>query len=155
MSECNSFYNPSTPTDYGPKPSVVDIERATRQNPYFRTALWTGNHLQLTLMYIPVGGEVGLEVHPALDQFLRIEEGGGRVQMGSAQDKLDFQCSVSAGYAIFVPAGMWHNLTNTGTGPIKLYSIYAPPQHPHGTIHKTKADADAAEGTEGVVVFNA
>lgn len=132
-------------TDYGPEPFVVNIDKATKQNSNFRTALWTGNHLQLTLMCIPVGGEIGLETHPTLDQFLRLEEGCGLVKMGSSRDKLNYQCNVCDGNAIFVPAGTWHNLINTGNRPVKLYSIYAPPQHPHGTVHRTKADADADE----------
>ncbi len=140
--ENNYMFNAS---DYGPEPFVVDINKATLQNPNFRTALWTGDHLQLTLMNIPVGGEVGLEAHPYLDQFLRIEEGYGRVMMGSSSDNLDYETNVGSDYAIFVPAGTWHNLVNTGNQPIKLYSIYAPTQHPHGTIHTTKADADASE----------
>ncbi|HWS30618.1 MAG TPA: cupin domain-containing protein [Clostridia bacterium] len=131
--------------DYGPKPFAVNIEEAARKNNYFRTALWTGRHLQLTLMSIDVGGDIGLEMHPYLDQFIRIEDGQGIVQMGDAKNKLDFQACVSDGYAFTIPAGKWHNLTNTGKKPIKLYSVYAPPQHPHGTVHQTRAIADAAE----------
>ncbi|RXT07297.1 cupin domain-containing protein [Ammoniphilus sp. CFH 90114] len=131
--------------DYGSQPFVVDIEKVTKQNKTFRTALWTGKHLQLTLMSIGVGEDIGLESHPNLDQFLRIEEGEGLVQMGDSKSKLDYQQKVSADYAILVPAGKWHNLTNTGNIPIKLYSIYAPPQHPFGTVHETKAIAMAAE----------
>lgn len=131
--------------DYGPKPFVVDIEEATKQNDTFRTALWTGKHLQLTLMSIDVGGEIGLEMHPNLDQFIRIEEGEGLVKMGYRKDKLNFKAKVYDDFAFIIPAGTWHNLINTGNKPIKLYSIYAPPQHPHGTVHETKADAEAAE----------
>ncbi len=120
-------------------------EKATLQNPYFRTALWTGEHLQLTLMSIPVGGEIGLESHPELDQFLRLEQGYGLVKMGQSPDKLNYQANVTDGYAVFIPAGTYHNLINEGNTPIKLYSIYAPPQHPKGTIHETKEIADAAE----------
>lgn len=131
--------------DYGPEPFVVNIEKATLQNPYFRSALWTGENLQLTLMSIPVGGEIGLEVHNHLDQFLRLEAGYGLVMMGSSPDNLNYQVNVTDGYAIFIPAGTYHNLKNVGRVPIKLYSIYAPPQHPKGTVHKTKAEADASE----------
>lgn len=133
--------------DYGPEPFVINIDHATKQNSKFRTALWTGKHLQLTLMSINVRDDIGLEIHPEHDQFLRLEQGEGLVRMGKSKDKLDFQRRVSAGSAIFVPAGTWHNLINTGVRPIKLYSIYAPPQHPKGTIHNTKADAIAAEHT--------
>lgn len=131
--------------DYGPEPFVVNINEATKQNDTFRTALWTGTHLQLTLMSIPVGGEIGLESHPNLDQFIRIEEGEGLVKMGNRKDNLDFQKKVYDDFAFIIPAGKWHNLINTGNIPIKLYSIYAPPQHPRDTVHITKADSDAAE----------
>ncbi|OIJ11470.1 cupin [Anaerobacillus alkalilacustris] len=131
--------------DYGGKPYVVDIEEVTKQNDTFRTALWTGKHLQVTLMSINVGEDIGLEVHPNLDQFIRIEEGQGLVQMGDSKDNLDFRKNASEDFAIMVPAGKWHNLTNTGNIPLKLYSIYAPPEHPFGTVHETKAIAMAAE----------
>jgi len=131
--------------DYGPLPFVINIEEATKQNNSFRIALWTGEHLQLTLMSIKVGEEIGLEIHPSLDQFIRIEEGQGLVKMGDRKDRLDFQEKVYSDFAFIIPAGKWHNLINTGKKPIKLYSIYAPPQHPRGTVHKTKAEAEAAE----------
>ena len=84
-------------------------------------------------------------MHDYLDQFLRLEQGQGRVMMGPTQNNLNYQRNVADDYAIFIPAGTWHNLVNTGREPIKLYSIYAPVQHPAGTIHCTKADSDAAE----------
>lgn len=133
-------------TDYGPEPFVVDIEVATTYNNCFRSALWTGKHLQLTLMSIDAGGEIGLEIHPDTDQFLRIEQGQGIVKMGASREKADFHAHVGENSAIFVPAGKWHNVVNTGRTPLKLYSIYAPPHHPHGTVHETRADAEAAEG---------
>lgn len=131
--------------DYGQKPFVVNIDEITKQNKNFRTALWTGCHLQVTLMDIKVGEDIGLEIHPYLDQFLRIEQGQGLVMMGNRRDCLDFQEKVCDDFAIVIPAGKWHNLINTGCVPLKLYSIYAPPQHPRGTVHKTKADAEEAE----------
>ncbi len=131
--------------DYGPEPFVVNITEATKENDTFRTALWTGNHLQLTLMSIGVGEDVGLEVHPHVDQFLRIEEGQGIVKMGDSKYDLNFLRKVYDDFAIFIPAGKWHNIINTGNRPLKLYSIYAPPNHPHGTIHRTKSEAEAAE----------
>ncbi|NGP44886.1 cupin domain-containing protein [Bacillaceae bacterium SIJ1] len=134
--------------DYGGKPYVVDIEEATKQNKTFRTALWTGDHLQVTLMSIPVGEDIGLEIHPNVDQFLRIGQGQGLVQMGDLKEQLTFERKVYDDYAIMIPAGKWHNLTNTGRKPLKLYSIYAPPEHPFGTVHRTKADAIAAEANE-------
>lgn len=131
--------------DYGNQPFIININTATLQNKTFRTALWTGEHLQLTLTCIPVGGDIGLEVHPNVDQFLRIEEGHGIVKMGRRRNRLNFQKRVCDDFIIIIPAGTWHNLINTGNTPMKLYSIYAPPQHPFGTVHPTKADAEAAE----------
>ncbi len=128
--------------DYGPRPFVINIEEAANQNNNYRTTLWTGNNLQLTLMSIKVGGDIGLEVHPNLDQFIRIEEGDGIVLMGKSPNELNFVQKVSDDYIIIIPAGTYHNLINTGDEPIKLYSIYAPPQHPFGTIHKTKEEAN-------------
>ena len=92
-----------------------------------------------------VGGEIGLESHSNLDQFLRLEAGFGLVKMGPSPDNLSYQATVSSGYVVLIPAGTYHNLINVGAKPIKLYSIYAPPQHPRGTVHQTKEIADAAE----------
>ncbi|MEC0373195.1 cupin domain-containing protein [Paenibacillus chibensis] len=143
--ERNHFYGNIALKDYGPNPFAINIEEAAKQNSNYRTALWTGEHLQVTLMSINVGEDIGLEIHPALDQFLRIEEGQGLFQMGRSKDRLDFQEKVFENFAIMVPAGTWHNLTNTGNKPIKLYSIYAPPQHPYGTVQQTKPIAIATE----------
>ena len=96
-------------------------------------------------MSIPVGGEIGLEVHPDTDQFLRIESGTGMAMMGPAENRLHYKRPVSAGFAVFVPAGTWHNVVNTGKRPLKIYTIYAPPHHPHGTVQATKAIADMEE----------
>jgi mannose-6-phosphate isomerase-like protein (cupin superfamily) len=131
--------------DYGAEPTVLNIEAYTEANENFRTVLWTGSKLQVTLMTIPVGGDVGLELHPNIDQFLRIESGQGRVLMGDAMDKLSYTQTATADHAVFVPAGKWHNLVNTGSTPLKLYSIYAPVEHPHGTVHKTQEEAEEAE----------
>ena len=133
--------------DRGPHPYAVDIERATTSNDTFRTALWTGPHLQLTVMSIEPRGEIGLEVHPDRDQFLRVESGRGRVRMGPAEDRLTFEREVEDDWAVLVPAGTWHNVVNVGEEPLKLYSLYASPEHPHGTVHATKAEADAVEET--------
>ncbi|MDF2652608.1 MAG: cupin [Paenibacillus sp.] len=131
--------------DYGSKPFVVNIAKVTKQNNNYRTALWTGDYFQVTVMSIDVGDDIGLEVHPTTDQFIRIEEGQGIVQMGDSKDKLDFEERVYDDYAIMIPAGKWHNLTNTGNEPLKIYVIYAPPEHPYGTVHETKAIAMASE----------
>jgi len=129
--------------DYGPRPLVININEATLQNNTFRTALWTGKHLQVTLMSINVGDDIGLEIHPNTDQFIRIEKGQALVKMGKSKNKLDFQAKAYDDFAIMIPAGTWHNIINTGNKPLKVYSIYAPPHHPHGTVHKTKADAES------------
>ena len=131
-------------TDYGAEPFVVNIRREALQNRFFRRALWTGEYLQLTLMSIPCRGEIGQEMHSDTDQFLRIEEGQGVVMMGKHRGQMNHKRRVGAGDAIFVPAGTWHNLVNVAHSPLKLYSIYAPPHHPHGTIHQTKDIADKA-----------
>lgn len=128
--------------DYGPKPFVVNIDDLTRENDTFRTALWTGKYLQVTLMSINVGEEIGLELHSDLDQFIRIEEGTGIVEMGDEKNNLTFKKNVYENYAFIIPAGKWHNLKNIGNTPIKLYSIYAPPAHKAGTIHNTKEDEE-------------
>jgi len=131
--------------DFGPAPIVLNIDDHTLANPNFRLALWTGSKLQVALMSIPVGGEIGLEDHPDTDQFLRIEDGQARVMMGDTKDSLTFVRTAKKDFAIFVPAGKWHNLINTGDKPLKLYSIYAPVEHPRGTVHKTFEEAEAAE----------
>ena len=129
------------PTDYGPNPYVVDIRDLTSANELFRATKWTGKHLQMTVMAIPIGGEVGLERHDDIDQFIRIEEGDAVVMMGPSPEALDQTWEADDDFAIFVPAGTWHNLINVGDEPLKLYSIYAEPAHEHGTVHETAEDA--------------
>jgi len=131
--------------DYGAEPTVLNIDDYTTTNDNFRIALWTGTKLQVTLMSIPVGGEIGLEQHPDTDQFLRIEDGQGKVMMGDTENSITFVQTAEKDFAIFVPAGKWHNLINTGDKPLKLYSIYSPVEHPHGTVHKTFEEAEEAE----------
>lgn len=138
-------WRPEVRPDYGPNPYVVDIEQAVEENPFFRRALWTGPHMQVVLMSLRPGEDIGVEMHPNVDQFIRIEDGDGLVQMGPSRDRLDYQRRVEDGYSIMIPAGTWHNLTNIGNEPLKLYTIYAPPEHPHGTVHRTKEEAMAGE----------
>lgn len=135
--------NVSDSKDYGPKPWTVDIENLTLSNQNFRTTKWTGKNLQLTVMTIQPQGEIGLEVHPEGDQFIRIESGTGQVLMGDTKDKLTFDKQVSDDWAILIPAGQWHNIINTGDKPLKVYVIYAPPEHAAGTIHKTYEESEA------------
>ena len=144
--------------DYGAEPFLVNINEATKKNNTYRTALWTGTHLQVTLMSLNVGEDIGLEIHPNVDQFLRVEQGQGIVRMGKGKGNLNFERNVYDDFAIMMPAGTWHNVINTGNIPLKLYSIYAPPNHPFGTVHVTKADAMAAEegyghGNGNTVIF--
>lgn len=125
-------------TDKGPHPTVVDIDTYTNHNTNYRTALWTGEHLQVTLMCIPPGGDIGLEMHSDTDQFIRIESGCGLVEMGCKKNSLTLRQSVNCHYAVMIPAGTWHNITNTGCKPLKVYSLYAPPHHPYCTVERTK-----------------
>lgn len=136
------YNNPCRLSDFGPLPFATDINKATLFNSNYRAVLWTGERLQVTLMCIPAGGEIGSEIHPDTDQFLRVESGEGMAVMGKNKDVFDYQFTVGDGYAIFVPAGIWHNVINTGACPLKLYSIYAPPHHPRGTVQKIKEQAD-------------
>jgi mannose-6-phosphate isomerase-like protein (cupin superfamily) len=124
---------------------VDDIERATLDNTDFRRVLFTGGHAQLTVMRLGPGEEIGLEMHPHLDQFLRLEQGSARVTLGRSKDEVDETHDVEDDWAVIVPGGVWHNVVNTGDTDVKLYSIYSPPEHPESTVHRTKADADAAE----------
>ena len=141
MRNCHRGEHPEI-RDYGPEPFVFNINHATNMNQNFRTTLWTGQDMQLTLMSIPVRGDIGVEMHPDVDQFIRIESGHANVYMGSCQNALREVGCVNENYAIIIPAGTWHNVVNIGNRPLKVYSLYAPPQHPFGTIHKTKADAE-------------
>jgi len=129
-------------SDRGKKPVVENIEGMTVENDNFRTTIWTGEKLQVTVMSIKPGDDIGLEVHEGIDQFLRIEEGTGLCQMGPTEDNLNFESEVKDDDAIFVPADIWHNVTNTGDVPLKLYTIYAGPDHLPGTVHKTHEDVE-------------
>ena len=133
--------------DIGPAPHSFDLETATVENPNYRVVAWSGKYLQLTLMSIPVGGDVGLESHPETDQFLRLDAGRGRVQMGPAKDQLDYDREVGDGWAIFVPAGTWHDVTNIGDVPMQLYTVYAPVHHAAGKVQATAADAEQDEAS--------
>ena len=126
------------------KGGVVNLRKATLYNRFFRREMWTGAHLQITVMAIPVGGEVGKEIHTDLDQLLVVEQGSASVFMGKTEDIL-FVGEATEGDGILVPAGTYHNVVNDGRIPLKLYSVYAPPKHPVGTLQRTKEDADREE----------
>jgi len=123
---------------------VGPIERLTVKNTYFRQVLFTGSHCQLVLMCLQPGEEIGNEVHAKVDQFFRIEQGEAKFVLDGKEEHL-----VHDGDAVIVPAGTYHNVINTSrTKPLRLYTVYSPPNHPDGTVHKTKAEADAAEEHE-------
>ena len=123
---------------------VGPIEKQTLENPYFRQVLFTGKHAQLVVMCLGPGEDIGDEVHPNVDQFFRIEQGEGKFVFNEKQERL-----VRDGDAVVVPAGTYHNVINTSkTVPLKLYTLYSPPNHPDGTVHKTRAEAEAAEALE-------
>ena len=128
--------------DFGCEPFVFNIDHATNKNENFRLTLWTGRHLQLTLMSIPVCGEIGTEMHADVDQFIRIESGRAKVYMGTSRNCLQEMGGIDGSSAVLIPAGTWHNIVNIGTRPLKLYSLYAPPAHAFGTVHRTKAEAE-------------
>lgn len=117
------------------------IEKISEKNKYFRKVLFTGKNLQLVVMSLLPKEEIGNEVHEHVDQFFRIEEGRAKFVLNGSEE-----CVVGAGSAVVVPAGTYHNVINTSPSkPLKLYTIYTPPNHPDGTIHKTKAEAEASE----------
>jgi mannose-6-phosphate isomerase-like protein (cupin superfamily) len=120
------------------------IEKATLKNGYFRQVLFTGKNAQLVVMCLQQGEEIGNEVHPKVDQFFRIEQGEATFVLNGKETHV-----VRDGDAAIVPAGTFHNVINTGKGQLKLYTIYSPPNHPNGTIHKTKVDAERAEKAKG------
>ncbi len=120
---------------------VGNIEKLTERNEYFRQVLFTGKYNQLVVMCLPAGEEIGNEVHANVDQFFRIEAGEAKFVFGDTEEHL-----VKAGEAVVVPAGTHHNVINASKKkPLKLYTLYSPPNHPDGTVHKTRAEAQAAE----------
>jgi mannose-6-phosphate isomerase-like protein (cupin superfamily) len=126
------------------KPYVGAIEQATLKNGYFRQVLFTGKHCQLVVMCLQPKEEIGNEVHGSVDQFFRIEEGKARFVFDGKEEHI-----AGDGDAVVVPAGTYHNVINASSEkPLKLYTLYSPPNHPDGTLHKTKAEADAAEAAE-------
>jgi mannose-6-phosphate isomerase-like protein (cupin superfamily) len=123
---------------------VGAIEKQTLTNTNFRQVLFTALHSQLVVMCLRPGEEIGDEVHPNVDQFFRIERGEAKFIFNESDEH-----PVHDGDAVVVPAGTYHNVVNTSkTAMLKLYTVYSPPNHPEGTVHKTKADAEAAELAE-------
>lgn len=134
--------------DFGKDPFVINIEDATLQNEEYRLALWTGELLQVTLMSIPPGSDIGGEIHNENDQFLRLEAGRGKVIMGESKDNISFEKEVGPDDVILIPKGLYHNVSTVGDEPMKIYSIYGPAHHDHGTLHETKEAAMEAEEHE-------
>lgn len=118
---------------------VADIEKLTEANHNFRQVLYTGSHLQLVLMALEPGQSIGVETHATHDQFFRIEKGKGAVLIDGATH------NVKDGDCVIVPAGAEHDLTNTGDEPLRLYTLYGPPEHLDRLVQSTKAEADASE----------
>lgn len=129
---------PTFPSDYGPNPFVIDLNKAAQQNDNFRSTLWTGAYLQVTLMSIPVGKIIGMEAHPDHDQILRIEDGLGLIQLGEDKFSMYGQYLAFTNYVILVPAGTWHNIINVGNEPLKISSFYAPPNYSWGMVQRTR-----------------
>ncbi len=127
--------------DYGGAPLILNLPVAAARNESFRQTVWTGESLQLTVMSVPVGGEIGVEAHDTLDQMLRVEQGVALIRIGEEGGRLRDARRVGAGSVFLIPAGTYHNLLNVGREPLKLSSVYAPPAHPKGTVHKTKEEA--------------
>ena len=117
----------------GDKPTLLNVRDTALANAYYRKEVWTGEFLQLTVMSIPVGGEVGLELHNENDQLIGVEYGVASVYFGKTKPGVKFVGNVNSNYVILVPACTWHNIVNEGNFPLKLYSVYAPPHHPKGT----------------------
>ena len=124
---------------------LFSINTEACNNVNFRTTLWTGKNMQLTVMNIPVSGEVGLEIHDDVDQFFQVVSGFTRVYMVKTKREVSYYGTIDNSCAVVIPQKTWHNLINVGHIPLKLYSIYAPTEHPFGTVHKTKLESDLDE----------
>ncbi len=123
---------------------IVNIEKETLQNTDYRRVLYTGAHLQMVVMNLAPGDEIGSEVHDGIDQFIRVESGSAKVVLNGSEEHL-----LEDDFAVIIPAGVEHNVINVGDGALKIYSIYTPPEHKAGTVHATKAD-EKEEHFDGV-----
>ncbi|MDD6733114.1 MAG: cupin domain-containing protein [Lachnospiraceae bacterium] len=121
---------------------VANVNDCAITNRNYRKEFWTGCYLQMTLMSIPVCSDVGVEIHKDMDQMIRIEQGKALVKSGKTKQCLDYTKCAGKNDVIFVPAGTWHNIINTGNVALKLSSVYAPPHHPVGTVQASKEDSE-------------
>lgn len=124
---------------------IGDIQRTAKDNTNFREVLFTAAHVQLVVMSLPPGEEIGIEVHDHVEQYIRVESGRATVTLGPSKDEITETHALEAGGAVMVPGGTWHNVVNSGKGELKLSTLYSPPEHADGTVHRTKADAVRAE----------
>lgn len=131
--------------DKGKQPWVLNIEKDTIANDNYRKVMWTGRYMQMVFMSLKPGEKIDLELHNDNDQFIRIEQGEARIRMGKSKENLSFDEKVSDDWALFIPAGYWHQFINIGEKDLKLYSIYAPPVHSAGLVHKNYDDTESHE----------
>lgn len=131
--------------DKGEQPWVFDIRSATLDNEHYRNTRWTGQFFQMVLMSLEPGEVIDLEVHNDHDQFFRVEAGTARVLMGESAENLDFEANAGPGYGIMIPAGFWHQVENIGDTALKVYTFYAPSEHPAGTVHARYEDTEGYE----------
>lgn len=131
------------------KAFITNIEKETQENDFFRKVLFTAKHTQLVLMSLKPGEEIGSEVHDTVDQFFRFESGEGKISVNGEEK------TVSDGSVVIIPAGTEHNIINTSKErPLKLYTLYSPPNHQNGTVHKTKKEAESSdEHFDGATTF--
>jgi mannose-6-phosphate isomerase-like protein (cupin superfamily) len=134
--------------DMGDKPAIINISALAEQNDNFRTAIWSGTNMQITLMSLASGEETGVEIHPDTDQMISVVDGYAMVEMGTDQKRLNFRQRVPSGYTIIIPEATYHNVRSIGKAPLKLYTVYAPAHHPWGTVDKTRLDSVEREERE-------
>lgn len=124
--------------EHGGEVYITNVSKMAHANQNYRESIWTGSYLQMTLMSIPCGGEIGLEMHHDTDQYIKVEYGNAILEIGRNEVCMENRYRLCAGDSIFIPAGTWHNIVNTGRCALKLSSIYAPPHHPRCTVERNK-----------------
>ena len=134
---CNSCAH-RCKNEHGGEVYVTNVGKMAYANQNFRESIWTGTYLQMTLMSIPCGGEIGIEIHPDTDQYITVEHGNAVLEVGHNEACKENRYRLCSGDSMFIPAGTWHNIVNTGRCALKLSSIYAPPHHPRCTVERNK-----------------